>query len=264
MKQPIRTFLLIALIACAAHPKANAQDGKISGLPAALSVHEGQIFEITFFVNPGTTAVSVVDFILNYDPEYLEALSIDRVDSPLDKNQIKGEIKPEKGRVHYGAFKLTSPWPTVPFQLLKVSFKALRAVERTLLDHPAGESPYTAMAFEGRNTMAVAAATEIRILGKGSGSGSPSGRETTALHVDSHSNPADIAVSFTVKAPCSAQLILREKNGNKLGMLYDHEAFPNEPYRFVIDSTVLPRGAYQIDLVSPDGINSKEFNTEGS
>lgn len=264
MKQVFRTCFLLALTSCFAQQAAEAQEGKIAGLPTALSVHEGQIFEIAYFVNPGIEPVSVVDFVLNYDPEYLEALSIDRVDSPLDINQINAEIKADKGKVYYGAFKLKSPWPTEPFQLVKVRFKALKEVERTMLDHPVEETPYTSMAFEGRNTMAIAATTEIQIYRKEMDNGPLSKLEKTSLKVDSESDPSRIVITFTVNEAISSKLILRQKNGNQLGILYDHRAFPGIPYRIEIDSTVLTVGSYQIELVSPDGVYSSEFSTAGS
>ncbi len=238
----------------------HGQSGKIAGLPQSLTVHVGQPFEVTFFVDPGEMPVSVVDFVLSYETQYLEAVSVDRINSPLDMNQISSKIVPEEGKIIYGAFKLNEPWPEAPFAFVRIKFKAIQEVPGTTLRHDLDKMPFSSMAFEGSSTLGSASEININILPEIVGSIVDAKPGTVSRLELLWPEDAPIAeLSFAVRQTGKTRLIVKDEEKSEF-ILYDHTALSGELYSMQIDTQVLPDGKYTVILAGPEGSSlSKEF-----
>jgi hypothetical protein len=251
-------FFTLSMALCAG--KSHGQKGKITALPQSLTVHVGQIFELTFFVDPGEMPVSVVDFVLSYETQFLEAISVDRIDSPLDINQISSQIVPEEGKIIYGAFKLSGPWPEDPFALVRIKFKATQEVPGTTLRHDLDKVPFSSMAFEGNSTLGSTPDINIHILPKIIGSSTDTKPDAaTRLELLWPDDSPIVDLSFAVRQTGKTRLMLNNVERDTF-TVYDYTAQAGQAYSMQIDTQILPQGQYKVELTSPEGASySKEF-----
>src|SRR5690606_28578055 len=111
-------------------PSLSAQDGKVMAFPLTQTVIQNQEFSDLYRVEPGSSPVAVIDFIIRFDVGYLECLGIEDVGSPLNLRQTEPKIDNETGKVLFGAFTLKNP-PEELFSLLRIRFKALEPIDET-------------------------------------------------------------------------------------------------------------------------------------
>ncbi len=237
----------------------NAQQGRIIGMPDVLTVHEGQTFDVTFFVDPGSEPVSVVDFVLSYDQKYVEAIQIERLQSPLDMNQISDQINPEEGKVLYGAFKIKQPWPSEPFRFVLVRFKAIHQIKETLLQHNTDVFPYSSMAFSGKSTLASAPPIKLTILPSISTNAESLIAGSIAVTLTQEEENNRVIANFTAKESGKATFDIREIDGDFAVQLLNNNISAGENYQFEIDTSVLLTGKYMIELNLPEAKHHKEI-----
>jgi len=223
-----------------------AQSGKLASMPQKLTVHQGQEFDLLMYVHPGTEPVSVVDLFLTFDTIFVQAVSINKINSPLGVNQIEPNINSKKGIVSYAAFTLNSP-PDTPFQLVSVRFKAINETPDTRIYHDLKAVFKTTLAFAGRDNLVFAPDIEITILPgiENLASSKAAGKNNLSLNQQIENT---LQIDFSVQELGSAKLrLVNEKDKNEY-VLYENFAAPEMSYTQMVDVSVLPSGKYQLLL----------------
>jgi len=250
-------ILFLGLVCMIIGVEVYAQDGKIVCVPRAMTVHEGQVFELLVNVFPGSEPVSVVDYMLKFDPEFLTVLSVERAqDSPLNLNTIETNIDHDEGTILYSAFSLNKPWPDTLFSLIRIQFMAIAETDQTRLSHIVEGHPKTILAYAGKNTLHSAPDAEVHILPAYSGLKDASVTYSDKLNVDCSTNHEHCSVQFSVSDNSHTVLSFSNENQGLSEVIFSNKAQVGTTYLFEIDTSVMNQGQYLVELNS-SGISRK-------
>ncbi len=229
------------------HDSAQAQDGRIIALPETQTVVQNQEFDILFRVEPGSSPVSVVDFYLRFNPEYIRCLSIENVESPLNLRQIEPVIDNEKGTVLFGAFTLKPP-PENLFSLISLRFRALEPIDETSIEMVTEGHPKTLMAYAGYSTMGSnVKEARVQIHPDLLVADVPTG-EVFKANYQAESNTGH--VNYTADAKGEVEIALKDSDNQFLHHLRKGMMYPGFEYTFSFDMASLPKGRYAVVLKS--------------
>lgn len=238
--------LSISLLLAVSPFALRAQNGIIAGVPSSLTVQEGDSFVINWYIAPGKTPVSAVDFVLRFNPEEIEVMEILTTESPLSIQPIKPSIDHERGRIVYSAFKLQSPWPSQPFIFVGVKFKAIQSTPVTALYHNFDELPNTSMAFEGNMTMKEARQVIVHILDADIKPGKAPGNGEFMVNADDNEN---VMLQFTAASSGQASVILVSSNKDFGSIpIFNGQVKEGVEYSFSFPVKMLPSTSYQVEL----------------
>jgi len=233
-------------------PALNAQTGQISGLLNKITVHKGHTFDVVWYANPNGEPVSVIDFVLSYEPQYVNALDVQRTpSSPLNVHQVETTIDNEHGQIIYGVFRLSQSLPDTLFSFVKTQFTAVEATPNTELIHDLDKFPYTLMAYAGNNTMRHAENMRITILPE-LGLQSPTTLNSRPEFIV-ESGETGISINFNVKKKGSVKMSLRDSDDLLIAELFEMSAGPGVNYAFGLNDAILEPGIYVLELQDPSG-----------
>lgn len=238
-------------------PTLNAQNGKVMALPMSQTVNENQEFNVLYRVEPGSSPVSVIDFIIHFDVQYLECIAIEDVGSPLKLQQIEPKIDNETGKVLFGAFTLKNP-PEELFSLLRIKFKALEPIDETSIDIITEGHPKTIMAFAGESTLhpGLNKSTIIQIHPEMNMDDMSSG-EQFAVDFDEQNNIGLISYRPAIKD--AFEIVLKDDKNQFVQQIHRGIAQPGFDYTFRIDFASIPFGRYSIELVDSKSSRTQHF-----
>lgn len=250
----IRNCLFGLVVLIAFSPSLFGQTGLIGAFPSKLTVHEGDVFELIFFVYPGDSPVSVVDFFVNYDAEFLEILSFDNVESPLATNQFKPSVNPDIGLFSYGAFTLESP-PTRSFPLVRLKIKALSASSMARLFFEPNGTLRTVLAFAGKDVLLEAKGAEIVILPKPETDNVDDKIKFLEVDIETIENGLS-NIKYSVQKRMMLNLELKEKGGKDVLKIHSGVHYPHFQYAMNIDLLLSGRNPESYEV----SFSSSEFN----
>jgi len=250
---------IITLISLCSYSLA-AQNGKIAGMPQELIVHEGQEFEVLMIVDPGSGPVSAVDLNLRYDPEMVTVLAIEPVNSPLNLNAIETKINHEEGWIIYNAFRLTEPWPILPFQLIRIRFLALAQTDRTVLYHELENNPKSLLAYAGKNTMESAPDVILTILPPPSIETENAHHVINEINYNCEKNGTDCIIAFSLQEVTPVRVTISHDKDELNEVLFDNIGQPGTNYQFRFDTSMLPSGSYTLQMNAGGAEYTRHFS----
>lgn len=248
-----KVHLQMFLLFCVVKTGLLAQSGTIGSFPQELTVHAGESFEVTWWVNPGDGPVAAIDFVLWYDSLTIEPLAIEKVNSPLNINPFKPLIDREQGRIVYAAFKLNKPWPSEPFPLMTIRLQALDTVGVSTLYHDPNIAPNTSMAFEGRSTLEKAHDLRVTILSNEQLISEPiPGLNMPLISLNEETG----FYTYYSKSESAGNLRISAKNQDDTfpEIFWETRVNPGHDFHCVLNPEVIPQGVYILNMQSADDL----------
>lgn len=256
----IKRIFLVSILTCFISILGYGQDGKIAGIPQEITVHEGHVFDILVMVEPGSEPVSVVDYVLTYNPDNLSVLSVEMAGScPLNLNPVETQINNETGNILYSAFKLNEPWPETTFPLLRIQILALSPINQTALHHSRDGQPRTLLAYAGKDMLSIAPDIVVKVLPPVSPMTDDVLMDSNKLNVDFKPENKTCEVSFSVSENDDLKLKLLSKENGVDETLYENAVQYNTTYDLLIDTSILKAGKYKVELSSLGFSSAQSF-----
>jgi Leucine-rich repeat (LRR) protein len=98
--------------------------------PSTTQVNVGETFEIAIKVQAGEQQIDAASAYLDFDPTYLEVVSI----TPADHLDLILDNDFDNGHIDFAAGKLTSPFPSGDFELVTITLRAKAETSETTLE----------------------------------------------------------------------------------------------------------------------------------
>ncbi|TVR13956.1 MAG: hypothetical protein EA391_13445 [Balneolaceae bacterium] len=216
-------------------------------MPEVQTIVQNQEFDILFRVEPGSLPVSVVDFYLRFDPEYIRCIGIENVESPLNLRQIEPVIDNEKGTVLFGAFTLKPP-PEDLFSLISLRFKALEPIDETNIELITQGHPKTLMAYAGQSTMGSDVRKARVLIHPDLLVADLPSDELFKVSYEADTNTG--LVHYTPSVKGEVDISLKESDNRFTHALHQGVIYPGFEYIFIFDFASLPKGRYAVVLKS--------------
>lgn len=255
-----KKIFLLVLLTTLGFAVGYGQDGRIIGVPQEITVHEGHVFDILVMVDPGGEPVSVVDYILTYNPGILSVLTVEMAENcPLNLNPVETRIDNESGNILYSAFKLSDPWPDTPFPLLRIQVLALSPVEQTALHHSREGQLQTLLAYAGKDMLRIAPDIVVKVLPPVSPMTDDVMMDSNKLNVDFQPENETCEVAFSVSENDDLTLKLLSKENGVDETLFENAVQYSTTYDLLIDISILKAGKYKVELSSPGFSSAQSF-----
>ncbi|MCL0097948.1 cohesin domain-containing protein [Dehalococcoidia bacterium] len=133
----------------------------ISIQPPTRSVVVGETFILDIQVDAGDQPVHGVSAFLDFDPTYLEVVSITPGDT-LDV-VLLNTYDNDAGTIDYSAGTLTEPFPSGTFVVATVEFKAIEETAATAIDFSTSEPRKTMAVYEGQDVTGAITGGTVKI-----------------------------------------------------------------------------------------------------
>ncbi len=194
----LKTIAAALLLIAASYGNSNAQSAAINFLPATIDAEVGESFFVEVHFDTDNIPISVFDLHMLFDANYLEVLSIEKLQGDLfgyHKTPVFDNIN---GKMDMAAFQIGKTIPE-SFSVIKIEILALAPTELTEITQNTTGFPKTLLAYGGQDVLGSTGNLEVHITDVASGIEHPVGTDEFGLNI--WPNPAtDFAnISFTVK-----------------------------------------------------------------
>jgi hypothetical protein len=248
--------IAVTILILGVSPHLSGQDGRLIPFPQAQTVVQNQEFNVLYRAFPGSSPVSVVDFLIRFDTSYVQCLGIDDVGGPLNLRQIDPVVDNSKGTVLYGAFTLRDA-PEELFSLISIRFRAIMPIDETLIEIVNEGHPQTLMAYAGMNTMDQRVmAASIKIHPDIVVNDAPP-KEVFKVDYDKTSNTGSIV--YLPKYKGAVEILLKEEKDKFQKPVFANMAYAGFEYNFAFDFASLPAGNYKAIVKNVDGTRELIF-----
>lgn len=130
--------------------------------PPTRDVVIGETFTLDIQVDAGDQPVAGVSAFLDFDPAYLEVVSITRGGT---LNVVMAEtFDNDAGTIDYSASRVTEPFPSGTFTLATIEFRPIQSTPATAIDFGILDPRKTMAAYEGRDVTGIIAGRTVEVI----------------------------------------------------------------------------------------------------
>lgn len=218
----------------------------------------GETFETIVQFNTDNTPISVFDLHMQFNPEFMEVVSIENLQGDLFSFHQPPVFDNAIGKIDMAGFQIGKSIPTADFDMVKITFLALEAVELTELIHPLNEFPKTMLAYGGMNMLGEAQDLKITITG-GDPLGGISGTDKGDFGLEVWPNPTNglALISFRLDSRDRVNLGVYDISGKLIQTVFEGMVSPDTEMRFEIDLKGLANGNYACRLQTQSSNQTK-------
>jgi len=254
--QSIRSFTLALMVSAGlwASTDLSAQSGEILHNPAQLIVTEGETFEVTVEVHSGAQPISVADFHMEFDPEYLEVLQVSAIQGGLAANSILPVFNNVNGTISMGSFQVGSQAPSGFMEAMQITFMAVQVTPLTSVEHPVNVFPKSILAYAGEDHLGNVGPLDITILpGIVLSDGPELDADLLSLELWPNPTSEQATVTFQTSETGEISLELYDVAGKLVAEIYRGTAASGTLHRFDVNVQQLNNGLYLCSLMSNQG-----------
>lgn len=230
------------------------QSGQILHNPSQVEISAGETFEVTVEVHTGEQPISVADFHMQFDPEYLEVLEVNSVQGGLAANSIQPVFNNQNGTISMGSFQVGGQAPSGYIEAMQITFRGLQETQTTSVEHPADVFPKSILAFAGVDYLGNVGPLDITIL---PGVVSSNGEEllTDNLSLSLWPNPTDehTSITFRMGETGEASLEIYDVTGKLVSEIFRGTAASGTVHRFDVNVNHMENGLYLCRLITKNG-----------
>ncbi len=248
----------IVLIAMS-YGNSNAQSAAINFLPATIQAEVGETFFVEVQFDTDNIPVSVFDLHMLFDANYLEVLSIEKLQDDLFNYHVAPGFDNTNGKMDMAAFQIGKTIPE-SFSVIKIELLALAPTELTEVTQNTTGFPKTLLAYGGQDVLGSTGSLEVQINGEATLIDDPKGTDEFGLNI--WPNPAtDIAnISFTVKDSKEVSLKIFDATGKLVKAVFSGSVTPGAEKKLEVDINDFASGNYTCQLTSGDKVQVQKLN----
>lgn len=229
----------------------DAQSGQILHNPSEVEISVGETFEVTVEVHTGEQPISVADFHMRFDPEYLEVLEINSIQGGLQANSIQPIFDNQNGTISMGSFQVGGQAPSGYFEAMQITFRGLHQTQTTSVDHPNNVFPKSILAYAGVDHLGQVGPLDITILpGVVSSNGIDLETEDLSLNLWPNPTAERTTITFQMGETGEASLEIFDVTGKLVSEIFRGTATSGTAHKFEVDVKHLKNGFYLCRLLT--------------
>jgi len=225
-----------------------AQEGMIQFNPEVVEISEGETFEVEVVFNTADVSISVFDLHMVFDPQHLQIVSIENLQSDLFNYIHQPEFNNELGKIDMAAYQIGKEIPSSNFSVIQLTILALEPVELTEIIHPTGVFPETLLAYAGANVLDEASPLKVTITGEALSDGLSPKEGDFDLKI--WPNPSsDIAtIGYMLESSEQVNLSIYDLYGKLIREIYEGSTPARQEVQIEVDLKNLADGNYACRL----------------
>ncbi len=262
MKNQLKHLKVIAVaivLIAASYSHSNAQSASINFVPAAVEAEVGESFFVEVQFNTANVPISVFDLHMLFDANYLEVVSIEKLQGDLFSYHKAPVFNNENGKMDMAAFQIGKTIPE-SFSVIKIQLLALAPTELTEITQNTTGFPKTLLAYGGQDVLGSTGSLEVKINGEATGIDNPKGTDEFGLNVWPNPATDNANISFTVKEAKEVSLKIFDVNGKLVKAVFSGSVTPGAEKTLTVDINDFASGDYMCQLISGDKVQVKKLN----
>lgn len=255
----LKVIAVAILLIAASYGQSNAQSASIHFVPATVEAEVGETFFVEVQFNTANVPISVFDLHMLFDANYLEVLSIEKLQGDLFNYHQAPTFNNESGKMDMAAFQIGKTIPA-SFSVIKIELLAKTPTELTEVTQNTTGFPKTLLAYAGEDVLGSTGSLEVKITGEATGIDNPKGTDEFGLNVWPNPATDSANISFTVKEGKEATLRIFDASGKLVKAVFSGSVIPGAEKKIVIDINDFASGDYMCQLTSGNKVQVKKLN----